>query len=110
MTMYKSSTRKVDASPPTNGNVIRRYSAGFIGGGTTSAGNELINSISQLPPIIEDQAPTIDTTTEEIKRVGLFQLFRYSTHNERVLMIVGIVMAAVAGLSMPVWLLLLGKQ
>jgi len=44
------------------------------------------------------------------KRVGLFVMFRYSTNKERMLMVVGILMAAIAGLSMPIWLLLLAQS
>ena len=107
MTLGKSSTRKVPKQ-----SLYRRFSAGLVGGGTTSAGDTLIQSIIQQPS--EDDSTIIDSsavvTTETTKRVGLFALFRYSTRNEKWLMIVGIIMAAVAGLSMPVWLLLLAQS
>jgi len=104
MTLGKSSTRKVPKQ-----SLYRRFSAGLVGGGTTSAGDTLIQSIIQQPS--EDDSSIIDSsTTETTKRVGLFALFRYSTRNEKWLMIVGIIMAAVAGLSMPVWLLLLAES
>ena len=106
MTLGKSSTRKIPKQ-----SLYRRFSAGLVGGGTTSAGDTLIQSIIQQP---EDDSPIIDSsavvTTETTKRVGLFALFRYATRNEKWLMIVGIIMAAVAGLSMPVWLLLLAQS
>jgi len=113
--MYKSSTRKV------NKTLSQRFSAGFLGGGTTSAGDELIRSIQELPLIREEGAkPPTDVAEAagavtkkeepEKKRVGLFALFRYSTNNERILMVVGIVSAAIAGLSMPVWLLVLAQS
>ena len=106
MTLGKSSTRKVPKQ-----SLYRRFSAGLVGGGTTSAGDTLIQSIIQQPS--EDDSTIIDSSavaTETTKRVGLFALFRYSTRNEKWLMIVGIIMAAVAGLSMPVWLLLLAQS
>ena len=108
MTLYKSSTRKVPQQ-----SLYRRFSAGFIGGGTTSAGEELIKSINKLPPVKEEDGESIvetPTTTESKKRVGLFALFRYSTRNEKWLMVVGIIMAGIAGLSMPIWLLLLAQS
>jgi ATP-binding cassette, subfamily B (MDR/TAP), member 1 len=107
MTLGKSSTRKVPKQ-----SLYRRFSAGLVGGGTTSAGDVLIQSIIQQPS--EDDNTIIDSsavvTTETTKRVGLFALFRYSTRKEKWLMIVGIIMAAVAGLSLPVWLLLLAQS
>lgn len=111
MTVYKSSTRKV---PESQRSLIQ--SAGFIGGGTASPAEAL-----GLTNVKEDPEPTLTpllaySTTEvaqgesKKRRVGLLALFDYSTKNERWLMVVGIIMAAVAGLSMPVWLLLLGES
>ena len=115
MTLYKSSTRKVARD------ISRRFSAGFIGGGTTSAGEELIRSIQLAAveeegleptkvPLTAEETAAADEAKKEKKRVGFFQMFRYSTDKERGLMILGIIMAAIAGLSMPVWLLLLAQS
>jgi len=100
-----------------------RFSAGFVGGGTTSAGEELIKSIQRLSIVHEEEAEspspsavssssTSTTAAHETqkKRVGLFALFQYSTRNKCMLVIAGIVMAAISGLSMPVWLLLVAQS
>ncbi|KAL7535659.1 hypothetical protein ACHAXR_006647 [Thalassiosira sp. AJA248-18] len=112
VTMTKLSTRKI---PERNLGSRAISSAGFIGGGTTSPGDELIKSI--LSPVQEHPEPSTITTAGEEggkelqkKRVGMFALFRYSTNKERWLMVLGIIMAAIAGLSMPVWLLLLAES
>mmetsp|Transcript_13772 Transcript_13772/g.29973 ORF Transcript_13772/g.29973 Transcript_13772/m.29973 type:complete len:1335 (+) Transcript_13772:61-4065(+) len=106
MTIYKSSTRKV-AEPERS----LRFSAGFIGGGTTSPGDALLSTVKEEPePTLTPVSTAVTSKESQKKRVGLFALFDYSTKNERMLMIVGIIMAAIAGLSMPVWLLLLAQS
>lgn len=77
-------------------------SAGLVGGGSTSAANEVIRFINRSG----------DGRNEgmEKKRVGLFAMFRYSSTTERWMMALGIIMAAIAGLSMPIWLLLLAES
>ena len=93
----KPSSRKV----PKQSGLFQRFSAGLIGGGATSAGDELIRSV-QTRGAKGGADPTAKTAEVEKKKVGVVALFRYSTTNERWLMLAGIVMAAVAGLSMPV--------
>ena len=51
-----------------------------------------------------------DGKDSQNKRVGLFALFRYSKTHERWLMVLGMIMAGVAGFSMPIWLLLLAQS
>ena len=98
----KPSSRKV----PEQSGLFQCFSAGLIGGGATSAGNELIRSV-QIRGAKGGVDPTAKIAEVEKKKVGVVALFKYSMTNEHWLMLVGIVMAAVAGLSMPVWLLLL---
>lgn len=104
--LYKSSTRKV---VDQNVHQSSAYAAGFVGGGAKNAGEELIRSIAQAPSATVSAASTADAETQK-KRVGLFALFRYATSKERMLMVLGIVMAVVSGLSMPVWLLVLAQS
>jgi ATP-binding cassette subfamily B (MDR/TAP) protein 1 len=101
----KPSSRKV----PKQSGLFQRFSAGLIGGGATSAGDELIRSV-QIRGAKGGVDPTAKIAEVEKKKVGVVALFKYSTTNERWLMLAGIVMAAVAGLSMPVWLLLLAES
>lgn len=121
MTVYKSSTRKLGRESDSGDNLRRllNSNAGFVGGGTTNAAEELIKSIQQLPPVQEEPEETTSIIaaadgkvkdTPDKKRIGFFALFRYSTRKEKWLMMLGLVMSAIAGLSMPVWLLLLAES
>lgn len=109
----KSSTRMVQTESAA---LLQRASAGLVGGGATSAGMELLKSIQEMePPSMKEAEPkaemeAIKQPETERKRVGLFALFRYSTTRERWLMAAGMVSATIAGLSMPVWLLLLAQS
>lgn len=103
--------------------------AGLIGGGTASPSSIVISSINiprnpervsalgmstfsltefKEPPAAA--AAAVEKETAEKHRVGLIALFRYSTCNERLLMTLGSLSAAIAGLSMPVWLMLLAQS
>ncbi len=116
MTLHKSSTRLIQPD-----NIMLR--SGFIGGGANAATDELLKSFqavtatqtkgeayltsSEAAPLGKQQ---IQVEEKDKNRVGLFTLLKYSTTNERYLMVVGIIMAAISGLCMPVWLLLLAQS
>jgi len=115
MTLHKSSTRLIQPD-----SIMLR--SGFIGGGANAATDELLKSLQAattaqtkaeayfLTSSEEAAAPLIEVEEKDRSRVGLFTLLKYSTTNERYLMVVGVVMAAISGLSMPVWLLLLAQS
>lgn len=104
--------------------------SGFIGGGANAATDEFLKSFQATAPTKLQEANEasnfLTTTKEEEKkattaspppleqgdkqRVGLFTLLKYSTKTERYLMSIGIIMAAISGLCMPVWLLLLAQS
>eukprot|EP00985_Skeletonema_marinoi_P011151 scaffold5282_cov242-Skeletonema_marinoi.AAC.1 len=64
-----------------------------------------------MAPLDDISQPQQQFVQEKDKnRVGLFTLLKYSTKTERYLMSLGIVMAAISGLCMPVWLLLLAQS
>jgi hypothetical protein len=46
----------------------------------------------------------------EPSKIGFLSMFYFSTFNEKIWMIVGLFISAIAGLAMPVWLLLLSKS
>eukprot|EP00985_Skeletonema_marinoi_P015135 scaffold7749_cov105-Skeletonema_marinoi.AAC.1 len=126
MTLRKSSTRKLQPD-----SIMLR--SGFIGGGANAATDEFLKSfqatatskqldVSYLTtsyhakktttaPLDDISQPQQQVVQEKDKnRVGLFTLLKYSTKTERYLMSLGIVMAAISGLCMPVWLLLLAQS
>jgi len=111
MTLYKSSTRKVCDSM-----MLR---SGFIGGGANAATDELLKSFTQqtavaAPLLLDDkqkqQQEQVGEEDQQKQRIGLLTLLQYATKTERSLMLLGIVMAAISGLCMPTWLLLLAQS
>ena len=109
MTLHKSSTRKIQP----DSKLLR---SGFIGGGANAATDELLKSFQQAAAASTKQQTALENTQQvaqqpnEKNRVGLFTLLKYSTTNERYLMSIGILMAAISGLCMPTWLLLLAQS
>ena len=111
MTLHKSSTRKIQP----DSTLLR---SGFIGGGANAATDELLKSFQQAAAASTKQQTALENTQQdqqkqqpnEKNRVGLFTLLKYSTTNERYLMSIGILMAAISGLCMPTWLLLLAQS
>ena len=115
MTLHKSSTRLIQPD-----SIMLR--SGFIGGGANAASDELLKSFQATTKKAEKAyLTTSSSTTNEAAllfdkqqkdkgRIGLFTLLKYSTKNERYLMVIGIIMAAISGLCMPVWLLLLAQS
>jgi ATP-binding cassette subfamily B (MDR/TAP) protein 1 len=109
------------------------YQAGLAGAGSISASDILINSVQQKVHRLAatdlalssaggegtnydgtdysnvDVAPAVVAGAEPLK-IGFLSMFNFSTFNEKIWMIVGIFSAAVAGMAMPVWLLLLSKS
>ena len=111
MTLHKSSTRKVGDSM-----MLR---SGFIGGGANAATDELLKSFTQqtavaAPLLLDDkqrkQQEQVGEEDQQKQRIGLLTLLQYATRTERSLMLLGIVMAAISGLCMPTWLLLLAQS
>ena len=113
-TLRKSASRRKSSIPTEHFSVT---GAGLVAGGVTSPAEEIIKSIQKLSPVQEiEEGPThgleaaADGKDSQNKRVGLFALFRYSKTHERWLMVLGMIMAGVAGFSMPIWLLLLAQS
>jgi ATP-binding cassette subfamily B (MDR/TAP) protein 1 len=81
---------------------------------STGEGNNYDGSTDYYPNV--DVAPVVGATTTaaatatEPRKIGFLSMFYFSTLNEKILMIVGLFSAAIAGLAMPVWLLLLAKS
>lgn len=111
MTLHKSSTRKVQ---PMGDSMMLR--SGFIGGGANAATDELLKSFTQqtAPLLLDDkqkqQQEQVGEEDQQKQRIGLLKLLQYATKTERSLMLLGIVMAAISGLCMPTWLLLLAQS
>ena len=112
MTLHKSSTRKVQ---PMGDSMMLR--SGFIGGGANAATDELLKSFTQqtAPTLLLDdkqkqQQEQAGEEDQQKQRIGLLTLLQYATKTERSLMLLGIVMAAISGLCMPTWLLLLAQS
>ena len=100
-TLY--SRRKVQIKEPSDGGF---FNAGLGAAGATSAAETLIKSVHPT----KQEEPTFQSSQEKQKKIGFFAMFHYSTYHERALMVVGIIMASISGLSMPIWLMLLGES
>ena len=115
MSLHKSSTRKVQ---PMGDSMMLR--SGFIGGGANAVTDELLKSFTQqtaaaAPTLLDDkqkqqQQEQVGDEDQQKQRIGLLTLLQYATKTERSLMLLGIVMAAISGLCMPTWLLLLAQS
>lgn len=90
-------------------------SAGLAGAGASSAGSVLLDWASarakklaslELMNRFRQEAEV----AEGPQKVSLMALFSFATTRERWLMLAGLVSAGVAGLAMPVWLLLLAQS
>jgi len=115
------------------------FQSGLAGAGTTSTTNVVVDMVSsrinQLasidlgiskqgrpePPEVQDKATAtaetpnqpsamVAATAETPPKVGFLELFSFSTASERWWMVLGTLMAAIAGLAMPVWLMLLAQS
>ena len=92
------------------------YTSGFCAAGTTNAADSLIKAISLKQVDEHDDAVTISTaitpttSIDKPRKIGFFSLFQYATAHEKALLILGTLASAISGLSMPVWLILLGES
>ena len=99
------------------------YQAGLAGAGSISAADVLIKSVQQKVNHLAatdlalstnvDVAPAAvvaAATATEPSKIGFLSMFYFSTINEKIWMIVGLFWAAIAGLAMPAWLLLLSTS
>lgn len=75
------------------------YTSGLCAAGATNPADSLIKALSSKQ--IDDDIVSVDKP----RKIGFFSLFR-----EKALLILGTTAAAVSGLSMPIWLILLGES
>jgi hypothetical protein len=86
------------------------YTSGLCAAGTTNPADSLIKAVSFKH---EEETTTFEPVGKpqaEPKKINFFALFRYSTTKEKALLTFGTLMAAISGLSMPIWLLLLAES
>ena len=99
------------------------YEAGLVGAGAKSAVDVFVDSVQQQAVQLaatdvageDDNTIGNDTTAATgtgtaPPKISFGSLFYFSTLHEKLWMVVGIVAAGIAGLAMPVWLLLLSHS
>jgi len=120
--------RSSAAANKKNPNTAGFFNAGLAGAGSTSAADILIGSVQRKAHQLAATDLALDssldssesaTTTpnnnnnavaSDTQKVGFLSMFWFSTFSEKMWMIVGTFFAAIAGLAMPVWLLLLAQS
>ena len=102
-----------DRHQPRRASVL---SAGLAGAASSSAGSVLVDWVSSRAKrfasleVMDRFFPKSEPVTEGLQKVSFMTLFSFSTTQEVWLMLAGLVSSSIAGLSMPVWLLLLAQS
>lgn len=110
MPVPRRQTPKVVVPKSTNEPPQTFYTSGLCAAGTTNPANSLIKAISVKHVEETTTFEPISTPQAQPKKVNFFALFHYSTTKEKAFLSFGTLMAAISGLSMPIWLLLLAES
>lgn len=99
------------ATPSANEQPPTFYTSGLCAAGSTNPADSLIKAISLRQ--VDESPTTFESSIKppsKPRKIGFFSLFRYSTTKEKAWLSLGTLMAAISGLSMPIWLLLLAES